>query len=134
MNAALARRLAALAGVALVGSLGAIALSRLGDDSDAAPPPAAIASWETATVGIFEPARKRTACGGVVWSQTVGIAHPVFPCGAMLVLKHQDRQALAAVVESGRAVGMGDAFALSPALAEQLGVTGEATVSWRLAG
>ena len=132
MNAALARRQAALAGVALVGALGAIALSRVGDDSDAAPPPTAGVEWETAGVAVFEPSPEPTACGVTVTAQTVGIAHPVLPCGAKLVLEHQGRQAQADVVEQGP-VDPGQSFELSPALAEQLGVLSEATVRWRFA-
>ena len=132
MNAALARRQAALAGVALVGALGAIALSRVGDDSDAAPPPDAVAGWETATVGVFEPTAELTACGVEVTAVTVGIAHPVLPCGAKLLVEHQGRQAQADVVERGP-VDPGQTFELSPALAQQLGVEGEAAVRWRFA-
>lgn len=133
MNGALARRQAALAGVALVGALGAIALSRLGDDdSDAAPPPNAAAGWETATVGVFEPTSELTACGVEVTAVTAGIAHPVLPCGAKLLVEHQGRQAQADVVERG-SPDPGQTFELSPALAEQLGVAGEATLRWRFA-
>lgn len=132
MNAALARRQAALAGVALVGALGAIALSRLGDDSDAAPPPTAGVEWETAGVAVFEPASEPTACGVTVTAQTIGIAHPVLPCGAKLLLEHQGRRAQADVVERGP-VDAGQAFELSPALAQELGVVGESTVRWRFA-
>ncbi len=133
MNAALARRQAALAGVALVGALGAIALSRLGDDSDAAPPPpAAGVEWETADVAVFEPVSGPTACGVTVAAETIGISHPVLPCGAKVLLEHQGRQARADVVEQGP-VDPGRAFELSPALARQLGVTGETVVSWRFA-
>jgi hypothetical protein len=130
MNAGLARRQAALAGVALVGALGAIALSRLGDDSDAAPPPTAVVEWESATVGVFEPSPDPTVCGITVTAETVGIAHPVLPCGAKVLVEHQGRQAQADVVERGP-VEPGQAFELSPALAQQLGVPGEATVRWR---
>jgi hypothetical protein len=130
MNAGLARRQAALAGVALVGALGAIALSRLGDDSDAAPPPSAVVEWESARVGVFEPSPDPTPCGVTVTAETVGIAHPVLPCGAKLLVEHQGRQAQADVVERGP-VEAGEAFELSPALAQQLGVPGEATVRWR---
>jgi hypothetical protein len=132
MNARLARRQAALAAVALIGALGAIALSRLGDDSDAAPPPTATAGWETAQVSVFEPAAEPTACGVTVGEDTVGIAHPVLPCGAKVVVEHQSRQAGADVVERGP-VGGGVAFELSPALARELGVAGAATVRWRFA-
>jgi hypothetical protein len=130
MNAGLARRQAALAGVALVGALGAIALSRLGDDSDAAPPPTAVVEWESASVGVFEPTPDPTACGITVTVETVGVAHPVLPCGAKLLVEHQGRRAQADVVERGP-VDAGQAFELSPALAQQLGVPGEATVRWR---
>jgi hypothetical protein len=132
MNAALARRQAALAGVALLGALGAIALSRLGDDSDAAPPPTAGVEWETAGVAVFEPASGPTACGVTVTARTIGIAHPVLPCGAKLLLEHEGRQARADVVEQGP-VDPGRAFELSPALAQELGVAGATTVRWRFA-
>ena len=133
MNARLARRQAALAAVALLGALGAIALTRLGDDSDAAAPTAtATVGWDTAQVAVFDPPAEPTACGVTVTAETVGIAHPVLPCGANLVVEHQGRQARAAVVEQGP-VDAGASFELSPALAEQLGVAGETTVRWRFA-
>jgi hypothetical protein len=131
MNARLARRQAALAAVALIGALGAIALSRLGDDSDAAPP-TAVAGWEAATVSVFEPGPEPTACGVTVTAETLGIAHPVLPCGAKVLVEHQGRQARADVVERGP-VAAGLAFELSPALAQAVGVTGEAAVRWRFA-
>ncbi|HXV35200.1 MAG TPA: hypothetical protein VD769_14425 [Gaiellaceae bacterium] len=130
MNGRLARRQAALAAVALIGALGAIALSRLGDDSDAAPPPTATAGWETAQVSVFEPSAEPTACGVTVGEGTVGIAHPVLPCGAKVLVEHGGRQAGADVVERGP-VDAGVAFELSPALAGELGVTGTVTVRWR---
>jgi hypothetical protein len=129
----LSRRQAALAALALLAALGAIALSRLGDDSDsAAPPRTAVVEWETARVAIFEPAAEPTACGVTVTAQTRGIAHPVLPCGAKLVLEHQGRQAEVDVVQRGP-VASGHAFELSPALGQQLAVGGEATVRWRFA-
>jgi hypothetical protein len=132
-NAVFARRQAALAALALAAALGAIALSRLGDDSDrAAPPPTAVVGWETARVAIFEPAAEPTACGVTVTAQIRGIAHPVLPCGAKLLLEHLGRQAEADVVQRGP-VASGRAFELSPALGQQLGVVGEATVRWRFA-
>ncbi len=132
MNAVLARRWAALAAVALVGALGAIVLSRLDDDPDTASPPTAVAEWETAPVAIFQPAPEPTACGITVTGQTRGIAHPVLPCGAKVLLEHQGRQAQADVLEHGP-VAAGRAFELSPALAQELGVAGETTVRWRFA-
>jgi hypothetical protein len=133
VKAVLARRQAALAAVALVAALGVIALSQLGDDSDsAAPPPSAEVEWETAQVAIFEPTAEPTACGVTVTSRTRGIAHPVLPCGAKLLLEHDGRQAETDVVQRGP-VAPGRTFELSPALARQLGVAGETTVRWRFA-
>ena len=130
MNAALARRQAALAGVALVGALGAIALSRFDDDSEAAPPPTTAVDWEATAVAVFEPASEATNCGVTVTPRTVGIAHPVLPCGARLRLELRGREAQAEVVKTGP-VAAGRSFELSPALAQQLGVAGEAVVRWR---
>jgi hypothetical protein len=130
MNGRLARRQAALAGVALVGALGAIALSQIGDDSDAAPPPAAAVQWDNAIVGVFEPPREPTSCGVTVTQETVGIVHPVLPCGAKIVVEYQGRSTQADVVERGP-VASSLAFDLSPALAAALGVSGPTTVRWR---
>ena len=132
MNAVLTRRQAALAAVALVAALGVIALSRLSDDSESAPPPAAALEWETAQVAVFEPAAAATACGVTVTPRTQGIAHPVLPCGAKLLLEHDGRQAQSDVVQQGP-VATGRAFELSPALARELGVAGETTIRWRFA-
>ena len=132
MNAPLVRRQVALAGVALVGALGAIALSQLGDDSEAAAPPPAVVEWETASVGVFQPTAEPTTCGVTVTETTIGVAHPVLPCGAKILVEHQGRRTLADVIQRGP-VATGQAFDLSPALAQALGVSGEATVRWRFA-
>lgn len=132
MNAPLVRRQVALAGVALVGALGAIALSQLGDDSEAAAPPPAVVDWETASVGVFQPTAEPTTCGVTVTETTIGVAHPVLPCGAKILVEHEGRRTPADVIQRGP-VATGQAFDLSPALAQALGVSGEATVRWRFA-
>jgi hypothetical protein len=81
---------------------------------------------------VFEPPAEPTNCGVTVTPQTVGVAHPVLPCGAKLLLQLQGRQAQAEVVLTGP-VAAGRSFELSPGLAQQLGVAGEATVRWRFA-
>lgn len=101
MNAALVRRQVALAGVALVGALGAIALSQLGDESDAAAPPPAVVEWETASVGVFQPTAEPTTCGVTVTETTIGVAHPVLPCGAKILVEHEGRRTEADVIQSG---------------------------------
>ena len=132
MKPALARRQAVLAGVALVGALGAIALTRLDDDAEP-PPQQATVEWREARVGILADTQEVTACGESPTPSTIGVAHPVLPCGAVLLLEHEGRRERAGVVvriaaESGRA------FDVTPALARRLGIAGEAVVRWRFAG
>ena len=131
MKPALARRQAALAGVALVGALGAIALTRMGDDPQ--PPPQAAVEWREARVGILAAAEETTACGEALGPSTAGVAHPVLPCGAELLLEHEGRRARTEVVARGTVEG-GLSFDLTPALARRLGISGEAVVRWRFAG
>jgi hypothetical protein len=131
MKPALARRQAALAGVALVGALGAIALTRM--DEEPEPPPRATVEWQEARVGILADPGEATACGEPVTPSTAGVAHPVLPCGAVLLLEHEGRRARAEVVAQG-AVDPGRAFDVTPALARRLGMPAEAVVRWRFPG
>lgn len=132
MNAALARRQVALAGVALVGALGAIALTRLGDGSEEPAARPAVVVWEEARVAVFPATEGPTACGVTLTPEAFGIAHPVLPCGAKLLLDHQGRRAEAEVVERGP-VDAGRSFDVSTALAQQLDIGGETTLHWRFA-
>jgi hypothetical protein len=132
MNAALARRQAGLAGVALLGALGAIALTHIGDGSSERPARQAVVDWQEAQVATFPVTDQRTACRVTLAPTSFGLAHPVLPCGAKLLIDYQGRRAKAEVVDKG-SVGQGRSFDLTPALAEQLGITGEATVRWRFA-
>lgn len=131
MKAGLARRQAALAGVALVGALGAIALTRIGGD-EPEPPPQAVVEWQEARVGVLAPGDEATDCGVTVDQSTVGIAHPVLPCGAKLVLERAGTRAEGEVIASGP-VGAGRAFDVTPALAGALGLAGEEVLRWRFA-
>jgi len=131
MKPALARRQAALAGVALVGALGAIALTRMGDDPQ--PPPQATVEWREARVGILAAAEETTACAGALTESTAGVVHPVLPCGAELLLEHEGRRARTEVVATGAVEG-GRTFDLTPGLARRLGIAAEADVRWRFAG
>ena len=134
MSGALARRQAALAGVALVGALGAIALTRAADDDggdgQATQP---VVQWQEARVAVFAVPEEPTGCGVRLAPEALGIAHPVLPCGARIVVAHEGRQAQAEVVDRGPVEG-GRAFDVTPALARQLGIAGEAAVRWRFAG
>lgn len=137
MKAALLQRQAVLAGVALLAALGVVALGRADDgpaQPPAEPPPAAPVQWEEASVAVLGAERigQTTGCGVVLTPDTIGVAHPVLPCGVDVVLSGNAREVPAQVVEQG-GVGEGVAFVLTPALAEQLGVPGGGTIRWRFA-
>ena len=131
MNPALARRQVALAGVALIGALGAIALSRIGED--APPPPARPAvEWQQATVAVAEVPAEATSCGVMLGPDSIGVVHPVLPCHAKLLLEHGGRQVEAEVVSNGQ-VPSGYAFDVTPGLARDLGLADGGEVNWRFA-
>lgn len=134
MSPALAQRQVALAGVALLGALGAIALGRADGSAGPVRPNTATAAWEQGQVAVFGQGREgeQTACRVTLGPETRGIAHPVLPCGVRLILEADGREVRAEVIERGT-VGGGRVFDLTAALAAELGVEGEASIRWRFA-
>ena len=134
MKPVLLQRQAALAGVALLATLGALALGNRGDSSPPQPPSQEV-RWESAVVGLLpaDAYAKTTACGTELDSGTVGVAHPRLPCGVDLVVAFGDKEIRTEVVDRRR-VGPGRAFDLTRALADMLGVEGTETIRWRFAG
>lgn len=134
MNAALIQRQAALAGVALLGALGAVALGSAGDGPSTVlnPAPEPQVGWESARVSVLDAGRlgELTACGVTVTAATLGVAHSVLPCGVEVLLSAGGREVRTEVVEQG-GVGQGVVFVLTPALAAELGVTGTQRIRWR---
>jgi hypothetical protein len=133
MSGELAERLLALAAVALVAALAGLALGSDGTSGrETGRAPAVGVDWEEAIVGTFGPGLfgHPTTCGQTLRRGTLGIAHPVLPCGARLVVAHDGREADARVIDQG-SYGRGQEFALTRALADTLGVEGRATVRWR---
>lgn len=135
MSPALLQRQAALAGGALLATLGVLAL---GDRSQAVAPlkpggPAV--RWESAIVGVLPPEAyaQGTTCGTTLDSETLGVAHPVLPCGVDIVLSLGSMEVRTEVVDH-TPVGGGREFDLTQALADELGVQGRETIRWRFAG
>jgi hypothetical protein len=137
MSLAALQRQAALAGAALLAALLVVVLDRSGGEksSAATPPPVSQAEWESATVGIFGRSRlgETTACGTPLTQETLGIAHPVLPCGVDLVVSYRGREVRTEVIEQGN-VGPESQFDLSIALANELGIEKSTTIRWRFAG
>jgi hypothetical protein len=133
--AALLQRQAALVGAALLSALLLVVLDQPGDEAPRSPPPVAEAQWESATVGVFGRSRfgDTTACGVALTEETLGIAHPVLPCGVDLLLAYKGREVRTEVIERGPG-GTNTQFDLSPALGAELGVTRPTQIRWRFAG
>ncbi len=135
MSPALLQRQAALAGVALLATLGALALGHAGETPLPVEPVSGAIRWERAVVGVLGPEAyaQKTSCGVALDSGSVGLAHPVLPCGVDIVVAYGDRQIRTEVVARGR-VRVGHDFELTKALADELGVHGTQTIRWRFAG
>jgi hypothetical protein len=135
VSPALLQRQAALAAAALLATLGVLAFRSGDEQAEPLPPVAAEVSWERAFVGVLPPDAYagETACHIRLDSGTLGIAHPVLPCGVDVVVASRDREVRTEVVERGPVRG-GHDFDLTQALAEELGVHGTGDIRWRFAG
>jgi hypothetical protein len=73
-----------------------------------------------------------TACGVRLGPKTLGISDPVIPCGAKIYIGFRDQDVLTQVI--GTAPGPGGVrFALTPYLAQALGIERTATIRWSYA-
>jgi hypothetical protein len=139
MSSAALQRQAALAGAALLAALLVLVLGRSGGEETTSaatpPPPVSRAEWESATVGLFGRSRlgEATACGTLLTQGTLGIAHPMLPCGVDLVVSYRGHEVRTEVIEQG-GVGPESQFDLSTALADELGIEKPTTIRWRFAG
>jgi hypothetical protein len=135
VNAPLAQREIALAGVALLAVVVAVALTRPGQDGEAAgPAQAPAAEWDRALAAPYSFPRgaRRTACGQPAGPRTLGLAHPVLPCGAKIVILFDGQQVLTQVVDRGAGLP-GREFDVTPGLARMLKLTGIQPIQWRFA-
>lgn len=140
VSAALAQREIALAAVALLAAVVGLALAsqhrEAGDGERRLPQaiPAPGGGWYEA-VAVAQPQvteGRTTACGGMIEPQTIGIAHPVLPCGIKLYVSRGQQAVLTQVVARGPDAP-GAQFGLTHALAQRLGIRGRAVIRYRYA-
>jgi hypothetical protein len=81
---------------------------------------------------LAEQTGTRTACGYVLKKGTAGIAHPVLGCGTKLYLEFGSHEVLTQVIS--RRVPTGVQFAVTPRVANLLGLQSTDIVRWRYAG
>jgi hypothetical protein len=139
MSVGLLQRTIALAGVALVAAVGALALtdSGNGDDGEARsvrPVTVAGTGSYTALAGSRGAPRdaERTACRSILTSRSLGVSHPVLPCGAKIFIAYGGIEVLTEVIDT-RLKRPGRQFELTEALAERLGIEGTQQITWRFA-
>lgn len=133
------QRTVALAAVALLAALGALALTSGGDDDIRAstgprPVPTADGGWYTALAGSRGAPRdaERTTCRLVLTGRSLGVSHPVLPCGAKIFIAYGDSELLTEVIDN-RLKKPGRQFELTDALAQRLGIEGTQQIRWRFA-
>jgi hypothetical protein len=134
---ALLQRLLALAGVAFLAAVIALAVTRRDSDSSSAGLPLAAPApgggWLKALATPLHASRKprATACGFRMTATTLGVTHPVLPCGVQIFIQFGNERALARVI--GRGSPATSELGLTQALAERLGLRRTQPVSWRFA-
>jgi hypothetical protein len=133
------QRVLVLGAVALVAGVGAIALAGGVRDDGAvtAEPqsvPAGNGGWYTALAGSrgAPDDGERTTCRLIVTNRSLGVTHPVLPCGAKIVVSYHDVELLTEVIDT-KLKRPGRQFELTEALAQRLGIEGTQQIRWRFA-
>jgi rare lipoprotein A (peptidoglycan hydrolase) len=128
----LAQREIALAALALLAAVAALAVTAQ-TRAKPASGPQAVGSF-VALAGSSGPAAfgRRTACGGVLKADTIGVAHPTLPCGARIFITFRHRTVLVQVIDRGPYTS-GRQFDLTDALARRLGLSGVQEIHWSYA-
>jgi hypothetical protein len=140
VKALLAQRVLVLAAGAVLGVVAALAIVHRRAPSHARAPalpqPAVsdVSGWYTAVAGVrTRPlAGRPSRCGTLLGPKTLGVDHPVLPCGAKVFVRYGPKTVLTTVVDRGP-FGPGREFELTPALADLLGLTGTQTIRWSFA-
>jgi hypothetical protein len=139
MSAAIAQRLLWLAAIAFAGAVVAIALvDASSDDASATPgPTGAVApgrGWYEALAASRGPAgdAEKTSCGLVLTEASLGVTHPVLPCGAKLLLRFGDQVFLTEVIDN-KLKSAGRQLEVTESFAQRLGLDGTQKIDWRFA-
>ena len=100
------------------------------------PPPAIsdVSGWYAARAAVRKRplAGKASGCGTLLSPKTLGVSHPVLPCGAKVFLEFHGKTVLTTVVDRGP-YGAEQDFEVTPALADVLGLTRPETIRWSFA-
>ncbi len=137
MPAVFGQRLVVLAAVALVAAVASAAIVEQRDSNEgaaaltSAPAPA---GWNIAFAGSRGATgdAQRTTCGQVLAPRSLGVTHPVLPCGAKVILRSGDTQVVSEVIDNAL-VEPGRQLEVTEELAQMLGIDGTVELEWRFA-
>ena len=140
MTPSVLQRAIALAAIALVAAVGALALTGGADDEPetaAGPRPVPVATgggWYTALAGSRGASgdAERTTCRRILTARSLGVTHPVLPCGAKIFISYRGTEVLTEVIDT-KLKRPGRQFELTEALAQRLGIDGTQQIRWRFA-
>ena len=125
-----AQRTLVLAGVALLAAIVPLAITHRDLGRSTKKLPEAV-GWTTALAAPYgpSPGHPRTTCGQRLTNDTMGVAHPVLPCGVKLFVAYRGKRALVQVIDRGPKVP-GRTFDVTIGLARKLGLRGTQRVRW----
>jgi len=131
------QRLLALAAIALLAGLVAVAVVHRRTEEPVSAPRGAIAAgggWYEALAAPRPPGEdaERTSCGLILTTRSLGVTHPVLPCGAKVLMRYGGEIVFTEVIDNDLAAS-GRQFELTPALAQLVGLDGTQEVEWRYA-
>lgn len=131
------QRLLSLAAIAFLAGLVAVAVVERRAEEPVSAPTGAVAAgggWYEALAAPRPPGEdaERTSCGLVLTARSLGVTHPVLPCGAKLLIRYGGETVLTEVIDNDLA-STGRQFELTSALAALVGLDGTQEVEWRYA-
>lgn len=139
MSKSFSQRMLALAGAALLAAVLALAVAQQtrGSARAAGPQPAVGAGtgWYSAVAGRardYPVGGTRSRCDWLLEPGTLGVVHPVLPCGAKLFVQVGGKRVYTEVVDRAPVPSSED-FDLTSALADRLGLSGTRNVRWAFA-
>ena len=139
MSVGVLQRAVALAAVALLAGVAVLALNRQTEDGAAQPgeaQPVTVADtgWYSALAGSRGAPgdAERTTCRRVLTNRSLGVSHPVLPCGVKIYIAYGGTEVLTEVIDA-RLKRQGRQFELTEALAQRLGIDGTQQIRWRFA-
>ena len=140
MRAVVAQRLLSLAAVGVLAVIVAVAIASRGETTSKPatrlPRPAVsdVSGWYPALAGVRSRplAGRRSGCDTLLAPNTLGVGHPVLPCGAKIFLRYRGKTVLTQVVDRGP-YAQGREFEVTPALADLLGLSGVRPIRWSFA-